>query len=365
MSTDKIRMGLIGPGTIAPSHAFAIDKTEATVLTAVCGRRAEQAAELAGQYGAAHYTDIAAMLDAVDAITLCTPSGAHFEPALDIIAAGKHLLIEKPIEISTNRVDQIIAAAEAKGVVLAGVFQSRFAPIAQKLKALVDGGLLGEIYAGSAYIKRYRPQSYYDSGGWRGTWEIDGGGCLMNQGIHLTDLLLWFMGEPAEVVGTTESRGRDVEVDTLAMGLVRYQSGARGVIEATTLAYPELLEYVEIISERGTLTFNGSKLLRLDLIDPTPAEETVKEELFAISAELAAKREAIIAAAPPGTAVPTVDMGHTPVVADFAEAIRTGRNPLVDGPEGRRSVALITALYESSRKGSQPVKLRPYLMDQI
>ena len=357
MTTDKIRIGLIGPGVIAPSHAFAIDKTETTVLTAVCGRRAEQAAELADQYGAAHYTDIDAMFDAVDAITLCTPSGAHLEPALDIIAAGKHLLIEKPLEINTDRIDQIVAAAEAKGVVLAGVFQSRFAPVAQRLKSLVDNGLLGEIYAGSAYIKRYRPQSYYDSGGWRGTWDTDGGGCLMNQGIHLTDLLLWFMGEPTEVVGMIESRGRDVEVETLAMGLVRYQSGARGVIEATTLAYPELPEYVEIVGERGTLTFNGNRLQRLDLIDATPAEEAVKEELLRISAELAAERERIIAAAPPGTAVPTVDMGHTPVVADFAEAIRTGRKPLVDGSEGRRSVALITALYESSRNGSQPVQI--------
>ena len=357
MTTETIRMGLIGPGAIAPSHAFAIEKTGATQLTAVCGRSTEKVAHLADQYGATHYTDPAKMIAAVDAVALCTPSGTHLEFALDIIAAGKHLLIEKPLEITTERVDQIIAAAEAKGVVLAGVFQSRFAPVAQKLKALVDDGLLGEIYAGSAYIKRYRPQSYYDSGGWRGTWDSDGGGCLMNQGIHLTDMLLWFMGEPEEVVGMAESRGRDVEVETLAMGLVRYRSGARGVIEATTLAYPELPEYVEIFGARGTLTFNGRHLQRLDLIDPTPAEEAAKAELLEISAELAAQREAIIAAAPPGTAVPTVDMGHTPVIADFAEAIRTGRKPLVDGLQARRSVALITALYESSHHGSRPTKI--------
>ena len=297
MTTDKIRMGLIGPGTIAPSHAFAIDKTEATVLTAVCGRRAEQAAELAGQYGAAHYTDIAAMVDAVDAISICTPSGAHLEPALGIITAGKHLLIEKPIEISLDRVDQIIAAAEAKGIVLAGVFQSRFAPISQKLKALVDGGLLGEIYAGSAYIKRYRSQSYYDSGGWRGTWELDGGGCLMNQGIHLIDLLLWFVGEAEEVVAMTETRGRTVEVETLGMGLVRFCNGARGVIEATTLAYPELPQYLEIFGARGTIAFSGDQLQRMDLIDPTPAENAEREALFARSAALKAEKAAILAAA--------------------------------------------------------------------
>ena len=355
--TDEIRMGIIGPGVIAPSHAFAIDQAQGARLAAVCGRRLEPTAELADQYGAESVTDIAALLDAVDAVTLCTPSGAHLDIALEVIAAGKHLLIEKPLETTPERIDQIVAAARQQGIVLAGVFQSRFAPIARRLKGLVAAGLLGEIYSGSAYIKRYRPQSYYDSGGWRGTWDLDGGGCLMNQGIHLTDLLLWFMGEPERVIGSTETRGRDVEVETTAMGLIRYRSGARGVIEATTLAYPELPEYVEIVGARGTLTFNGNTLQRLDLVDPTPGEEALKENLMQVSAELAAERERIIAAAPPGTAVPTVDMGHTPVVADFVEAIREGRPPLVDGAEGRRAVALITALYESSRNDSQPVAL--------
>ncbi len=164
-------------------------------------------------------------------------------------------------------------------------------------------------------------------------------------------------GEPESVIGSAETRGRDVEVETMAMGLIRYRSGARGVLEATTLAYPELPEYVEIVGARGTLIFNGTALQRLDLINPTPEEEATKEELLQVSAELAAERERIIAAAPPGTAVPTVDMGHTPVVVDFVEAIREGRPPLVDGSEGRRAVALITALYESSRNNSQPVAL--------
>ena len=355
--TDEIRMGIIGPGVIAPSHAFAIDQAQGARLAAVCGRRLEPTAELADQYGAESVSDITALLDAVDAVTLCTPSGAHLDIALEVIAAGKHLLIEKPLETTPERIDQIVAAARQQGIVLAGVFQSRFAPIARRLKGLVAAGLLGEIYSGSAYIKRYRPQSYYDSGGWRGTWDLDGGGCLMNQGIHLTDLLLWFMGDPASVIGSAETRGRDVEVETMAMGLIRYRSGARGVLEATTLAYPELPEYVEIVGARGTLIFNGNALQRLDLIDPTPEEEATKEELLQVSAELAAERERIIAAAPPGTAVPTVDMGHTPVVVDFVEAIREGRPPLVDGAEGRRAVALITALYESSRNDSQSVAL--------
>ena len=179
----------------------------------------------------------------------------------------------------------------------------------------------------------------------------------MNQGIHLIDLLLWFVGEAEEVVAMTETRGRTVEVETLGMGLVRFRNGARGVIEATTLAYPELPQYLEIFGTRGTIAFSGDQLQRMDLIDPTPAENAEREALFARSAALETEKAAILAAAPPGTAVPTVDMGHTPVVTDFAEAIRDGRKPLVDGVEGRRAVALITAIYESSRSGSQPVQI--------
>ena len=359
MSEENVRIGVIGAGAIGPSHIFAIDQVEGAELAAVCDQVAERAESLAEEHGVPWFKSVGEMLraDVVDAVTICTPSGFHLETALEVIEGGKHLLIEKPMEIVTERIDRITAAAAAQQVKLSGVYQSRFRPVAQQLKEMVDKGMLGEIYSGSAYTKRYRTREYYESGGWRGTWEVDGGGCLMNQGIHLVDLLVWFMGEAKSAMGMISSVGRPVEVDTLAMGLVEFESGAKGVIEGTTLAYPELPQYLEIFGERGTLAFSSEQLMRMELIDPTSGEREAREELFRISAawEVAEKRAA--AAATPGAAVPVVDMGHTPVVEDFVDAIRHDREPQVGGKEARRAVALITAIYESGRKGSRPIAL--------
>lgn len=359
MGSESVSIGVIGAGAIAPSHVYAIEHAPKARLGAVCDPVPGRAAALAGSRGVPCFTSVQEMLASgqVEAVSICTPSGQHLEVALEAIAAHRHLLVEKPLEITPERVDRLIAAAAARGVVLAGVFQARFRPLVRRLKEMVEAGLLGRIYSGSAYIKRYRSQEYYDSGGWRGTWAIDGGGCLMNQGIHLVDLLLWFMGEAEEVIALTENVGRRVEVETLALSLVKFASGARGVIEATVLAYPELPQYLEIFGERGTLTFEPEKLWRLDLIDPTPAEEAARRELFQLSAELEVEREKRLKGVLPGTAVPSVDMGHTPVIVDFVEAIQSGRPPLVDGREARRAVALINAIYESGCQQGRPVRL--------
>ena len=359
MSKPDIRIGLIGLGAISPSHAFAIAQTEGCRLSALCDVRGEAAAEAGDTHGVPWFTDTEAMLaaDVVDAVTICTPSGLHLEPALKAIAAGKHVLVEKPLEITTERVDRIVSAAEESGVTLASVFQSRYTPAVQRLKHLVDGGLLGQIHSGSAYIKRYRTQSYYDSGDWRGTWEIDGGGCLMNQGIHCVDLYLWFMGPVTEVRAITETMAREVEVETLALSLVTFASGARGVVEGTTLAYPEFAPFIEIYGSRGTLAFSEERLLHLELLDPTPDEERAREELLALGDRLEEASAASDEQAPPGTPMVGVDQGHTPIFEDFVQAIRTGTRPLVDGHEARRAVEFICAVYASGSQNSRPVLL--------
>ena len=327
-------------------------------LVAICDRDEARAADLAGEYGAAAFTSLADMLEIVDAATLCIPSGLHLEPALQVVKAGRHLLVEKPLEITTQRIDQIIeAAALQPHVTLAGVFQTRFTPVVQRLQSLEAAGLLGEIYSGSAYIKRYRTQQYYDSGGWRGTWQIDGGGCLMNQGIHLVDLLLWFCGDVEQVMALTSSRGREIEVETQAQALLRFRNGATGVIEATTLAYPELPQYLELYGSRGTVSFTGDRVLRLDVMDPTPAEAAACAEVEDLGEALAARRKQQRQDAEAGAAVPHVDMGHGPVLEDFVAAIRDQRAPAVDGSEARRSVELITAIYESGKNAGQAVTL--------
>ena len=358
MSRESVRMGVIGLGAIGPSHIHAMKETAGCELGAICDVRAEVAAGVAAEQGVPYFGAISDMLAAgvVDAVSICTPSGLHLDAALEVIEAGKHLLVEKPLEITTDRADQIIAAAAARGVKLAAVYQSRHRSTVRRLRGLVDAGMLGEIYSGSAYLKRYRTQEYYDSGGWRGTWQIDGGGCLMNQGIHIIDLFAWFLGEVDEVIAMTDNVGRDVEVETLALSLVKFRSGARGVIEGSTLAYPELPQYLEIYGSRGTLTFDPRKVWRLDLIDPTPEEQAARQELLT-RAESEATAKQNEEPPPAGTPIPSVDMGHGPVIADFVEAIRADRPPEVDGAEARRAIEIITAIYESGRRNSAPVRL--------
>lgn len=356
--SHKIRIGVIGVGAIGPSHVFSIHQVEGCELSAICDIRPEAAKKLADEHGVAHFGRIQDMLDAdvVDAVTISTPSGFHLDAALEAIEGGKHVLVEKPLEITTERIDKIIAAKKKHGVTVGCVHQSRFTPVVQKLKGLFENGLLGTIYSGSVYIKRYRTQDYYDSGGWRGTWKVDGGGCLMNQGIHDVDLFRWFMGPVEEVIAMTSSVGRRVEVETLALGLVKFKSGARGVVEGSTLAYPELPTYLEIFGSRGTVTFSARRLMRMELIDPTEEEMAARDALLEMT-QLHEQKMASRAKVSAGTAVPSLDMGHTPVIADFVDAIQTGREPFVSVHEARNAVALITAIYESGKNNSKPVRL--------
>ncbi|MFC1525732.1 Gfo/Idh/MocA family protein [Candidatus Latescibacterota bacterium] len=359
MSSDRVRMAVVGVGAIGPSHIYAMDHLEAAELVGICSLPEPHAEGVARQHGVPFYTSVGEMLEAdrPDAATVCTPSGLHLDVTLELIDAGVHVLVEKPLEVTTERVDRLVEAARAKGVVLAGVFQSRFKPVVARLKQLVDDGLLGDLYSGSAYIKRYRTQEYYDSGGWRGTWEIDGGGWLMNQGIHVVDLLTWFCGDVEEIIALTDTVGRKVEVETLAVALLKFANGAKGVIEGSTVAYPELPQYLEIFGSRGTVSFSNSRLLRMDLMDPTAAETAAREELLEMRRQLETRESTQQRRVAAGTPIPQVDMGHTPVFEDFVTALREGRPPLVDGREARRAVAVVNAIYESGRNNAVPVRL--------
>ncbi len=355
---ETVRYGVIGLGAIGPSHIFAIKNTKNAELGAICDidkERAEKAAEAEGVPAFTSVKEMAAS-GTIDAVTICTPSGYHIDPALEAIEGGMHVLVEKPLEITFERIDTILSKAEEREIKLGAVFQSRFNPTVMTLKRLIDNGLLGKIYSGSAYIKRYRSQEYYDSGGWRGTWEVDGGGCLMNQGIHFIDLYQWFLGKPHKVIGITRTVGRNVEVETLALAMVEFENGCAGVIEGTTLAYPEYPMRMEIFGSRGTVSFTNKKLLRMDLVEPTEEEERAREDLLkaALEYDRSADKKSR-ESAKPGTAVPVVDMGHTPVVEDFTRAVLEDSEPLVNGPEARKAVELILSIYESGKKHGLPV----------
>lgn len=356
MAGDPLRIGVIGVGAIGPCHVYAIEQVAGCRLGAVCDIREEAARALAEEKDVPWFTSVEDMLAAgvVDAVTVSTPSGFHLDSVLAAIEHGTHVLVEKPLEITTERIDQIIDAERQGPATVACVYQSRFRPLVRKMKALFDAGLLGDVYSGSVHIKRYRTQDYYDSGGWRGTWKVDGGGCLMNQGIHDVDLFVWFMGDVEEVIAITETYGRDIEVETLALALVKFKRGPRGLLEGTTLAYPEFRPYIEAYGSRGTVAFSHSRLMHMEIVDPTPEEKAAREELMEMTRAFdeAQSKKAKAAA---GTAVPSLDMGHTPVVADFVEAVHTGRKPFVTTHDARKAVALIRAIYDSGRSGSRPV----------
>jgi UDP-N-acetyl-2-amino-2-deoxyglucuronate dehydrogenase len=359
---QTVRFGLVGAGAIAPSHITGIRKTQRAELAAICVRREAQKQELEERHKIPCFTSLEDMLDSglIDAVSIITPSGLHLDPALRAAEAGVPVLVEKPLYTTVEGIDRMIEAARKNNVKLGCTFQARFRDVPQRVKRLIEAGALGHIYSGCAYHKAYRTQEYYDSAGWRGTMEIDGGGCLMNQGSHTVDLLLWNMGKVKSVIAMAETAGRErIDVETLAFILMEYESGAKGTIESTTLAYPGVPPHIEIFGSRGTISFDSKRVIRLDLLDPTPEEERLRADLLRYTEESSAETTQK-GGAPgdrAGTVVTSEDMGHGRVVEDFVHAILNDGEPLVSGEEARRSVELITTAYESAKRGSAQIRL--------
>lgn len=346
----SIGFGIVGVGMIANFHARALQDAEGARLVGCTSRRAEPTREFAEKHGCRGFDSLAAMLadPEVDAITICSPSGAHLDPALAAAAAGKHIVVEKPLEVTTERCDQIIEACERAGVRLGAVFQSRFHESSRLMKKAVDSGRFGKITLGDAYVKWYRTQEYYDSGAWRGTWDLDGGGALMNQAIHSVDLLLWLMGEVTEISALTETLTHErIEVEDVAVANLRFASGALGVIEATTTAYPGALKRIEISGSNGTAILEEEDIKSWQFADDSPEDEEVRRSM-------AGRTETGGGAADPAA---IGHHGHTALFEEFVNAIREDRPTPLDGREGRRSVEVIRAIYESAKTG-QRVRLR-------
>ncbi len=239
--------GIIGCGMIAEYHTKAINEIEGAEVLAAYSRNASNGAKIAGMAGGQCqvYDDLDQMLlhPGLDVVSICTPSGAHLEPAVQAARMGKHVVVEKPLEISLARCDAIIDACDQSGVRLCTIFPSRFSPANMRLKEALDTGRFGRVTLGDTYVKWWRSQDYYDSGGWRGTWDLDGGGALMNQAIHNVDLLCWLMGDVESIMAHTATLAHErIEVEDTAVACLKFRSGALGVIEAATSAYPGLLE---------------------------------------------------------------------------------------------------------------------------
>ena len=341
---QELGFAILGAGMVARYHATAIERMPDARLVAVCRSDSARAEETATQFGVPCLTDYTMLLarDDVDAVCICTPSGLHAEQTIAAARAGKHVLVEKPIALTLADADAMIAACEQAGVRLGVALQRRTEPEFQRVQAAIAAGELGRIVLGNISMPYLRLQSYYDSADWRGTWALDGGGALMNQGIHLVDLLLWLIGDATEVRATAATLTHAIEVEDCVTATLRFANGALGGITATTAAAPGFPHRVEIYGDRGGVQIEGEQVVRWD---GGGAHAAIIQNQAPIAAGAGSSPTGIGA------------VGHTRLIGDFVAAIRAGRDPLAPGREGRRSLALVLAVYEAARTG-QSVQLR-------
>ncbi len=343
-------VAIVGCGMIARFHAKALTEVPDARLSVLISRKPDNARTVAEHVGLElgktcdYAADLAAVLDRKDVhiVIITTPSGAHLEPAVAAASAGKHVVVEKPLEISVERCDRIIAACEQNRVKLCCIFPSRFGDANRELKAAVEAGRFGRLTLGETTCKWWRSQAYYDEGGWKGTRALDGGGALMNQAIHNVDLLQWLMGQATHISGFTATLAHErIEVEDTAVACLRFANGALGVIQATTSVHPGLPKTIAIHGDKGTAVIEQDDILRWDFLPETEQDRSIKERFAQkVGASGGSSNPAAIS-----------HQGHARQLADFVAAIKTGREPLVDGREGRKAVAIIQAIYESAATG--------------
>jgi predicted dehydrogenase len=341
-----IGVAIVGCGMIARFHVQALAEIADTRVLALVDRKPGQAASLrdALNLRCDVYEDLEPALARSDIhlAIIATPSGVHMEPAVAAAQAGKHVVVEKPLEITLERCDRIIQACDRAKVKLCTIFPSRFGDANRVLKAAVDAGRLGRLTLGETTCKWWRSQAYYDEGGWKGTRALDGGGALMNQAIHNVDLLLWLMGPATQLSAFTATLAHQrIEVEDTAVACLRFASGALGVIEATTSTYPGLPKTISLHGDHGTAVIEQEDILRWELTPETSEDQAIRQRFAQkVGASGGASDPAAIS-----------HVGHARQLGDFIEAIRTGRPPLVDGREGRRAVEVILGIYESAATG--------------
>ena len=341
--------GIIGCGMIANFHAKAIADVKGAKLVACFDTFPAAADKIAATYGCKAYYKLEEMLadPKVNAVTIGTPSGAHMEPAVMAAKAGKHVVVEKPLEITLKRCDAIIDACDKAKVKLATIFPSRFHDSSREMRKAVETNRFGKLAMGDAYVKWYRTQQYYDGGKWRGTWELDGGGALMNQAIHSVDLLTWLMGPVVEIRAQWGTLAHErIAVEDTAVATLRFANGALGVIEATTAAYPGYLKRIELHGSEGSAMMEEEDLVKWDFAKPTKHDQKVIESMQS--------RKSTGGGAGDPTAIG--HHGHSRQFEDLLDAVKKNRTPGVDGVEGRRSVEIILGIYKAAETG-KPVLL--------
>lgn len=337
---------------IARIHALAIREMSGGTLHSVLGRNPEAARAFSREFGVRSFTDASEFLADPDLeiVTVCTPSGAHFEPALAALAAGKHVICEKPLEVSAARVDELIAAAENAGKCLASVLNRRFTPAMAAFKRAVDECRFGRITSASCYIKWFRDQTYYDSAAWRGTWRLDGGGALMNQGIHAIDALRMLAGDVVAVQANTACLAHDgIEVEDIGVVLLEFANGARGVIEGSTCCWSSSGHpaRIQICGTEGSVFLADESFEVWDFKRAHPADDEVRAKwMSGAKSGQGANNPASISY-----------QQHRRNFEEIVSAIREGREPATSAREARKAVVLIEAIYQSARRDGEKVFL--------
>jgi UDP-N-acetyl-2-amino-2-deoxyglucuronate dehydrogenase len=328
-------IGLIGGGNITETHARAARAIPGVEISAIHGTNAEKIARLCREHGGTTYQDFDAFLKhrPMDLVIIGSPSGLHAAQGIASARRGLHVLTEKPIEITTARADALIEAAKQSKVQLGVIFQDRMKPNIRQLRDWLDQGLLGKILFVDARVKWYRPPEYYSNSRWRGTLALDGGGALINQGVHTVDLLLWLLGDVLRVQARTATQLHKIEAEDTALAILEFASGALGIFHATTAAYPGYPRRLEISGTEGTIILEHDRIIAANLRNaPAAAETAALDENQSAS-----------------TATVSDFRGHQAVLEDFLKAIQQNRAPACDGLEGRRSLALIESIYRAAK----------------
>lgn len=343
--TKTLRFGLLGCGAISKKHIEALKRIDNAEIVAVCDLDFTAVKEFAETEGVQAYNDPKKMIsrEEVDVVSILTPSGSHADNVLELIDTGVHFVVEKPLSLRLETADIVIKRCAERGVKLFVVQQNRCNPPIQALKTALDEGRFGRLVLGTVRVRWCRPQEYYDAKSWRGTWALDGG-VVTNQASHHIDMLEWLMGQVESVMAMTSQRLARIEAEDTAVAVLRFASGALGAIEATTGARPKDLEgSISILGEKGAVEVGGFFMNRLKTwqFDEPKKED---ESIFATHG-----------------AVPDIfAWNHTEYLRTVVESIRTGSIGLVEGLEGRKSLELITAIYESAETGKEvSLRFRP------
>ncbi len=335
---QTVRFGIVGCGVIAKFHAKAIENTPNAQLVAVYDANTSYAERFATELGVQAYATIEALAQSadVDAVCICTPSGLHTQQAILMMQHKKHIVVEKPMSLTLADADRLIQTAKDSGVKVCVISQFRFKPAVVAIREAIAQGAFGKIVSASLSMPYYRSEEYYNSGAWRGTWEMDGGGALMNQGIHGVDVFRSIMGPVKSIYAITRTQTRPIEVEDSAVAVLEFANGAVGTIEASTTCYPGYPRRITICGDKGSVVLEEDSILSWNLPIPTQLPVGQKAQNVASSDPKA------------------IDVtGHTNQIINFVEAILHGEPLLSDAPTGRLPLEIILGIYESSRTGQK------------